>query len=273
MNAVQIVIALIVAVCIAGVGAVWAYQRHMVYRFSTDAATPEEVGLPGARVVTLASEDGQEIRAWIVPPRDGAPVILSFFGNFTSVGPSAVRMLPLLDRGYGMAMLVYRGSGGAPGTPSEAGFAADARALYDGLDGLMSDGIPPRRRVIHGYSLGTGVAVGLAAEREAAGLVLEAGFDRLCRFQEARTKGLPMCRLMWTERHDVIDRIGAIPMPVLFAHGGRDAAIPIAWAKALFAAAPEPKRFVTYPEGTHTDLMQSGLAEEMDGFIADVTAD
>ena len=90
------------------------------------------------------------------------------------------RLAPLMADGTGIVMLHYRGAGGMPGHPSEEAFARDARALYDQLDVLAGQIIPPNRRVLHGFSLGSGVAIRLASERPFAGLVLEAAIPRLC---------------------------------------------------------------------------------------------
>jgi fermentation-respiration switch protein FrsA (DUF1100 family) len=65
----------------------------------------------------------------------------------------------------------YRGYGGNPGSPSEQGFYADAAAALNFLD---EQGIAATRRVIYGESLGTGVAVHLAAQQDVAALILEA---------------------------------------------------------------------------------------------------
>ena len=247
---------------------VWAYQEYGIYKFDPTRMEPAEVGLPGVRVVRFRSEDGAEVSAWIAPPRAAMPVLLSFFGGFACVGPSAGRLKPLVDQGHGLAMLVYRGSSGDGGLPSEDNFARDARALYDQLDALLGQAVPADRRVIHGFSLGSSVAAGLAAERPAAGLILEASFDRCCRWYSMRLFRLPMCLLMWRERHDVIDKLAGVAVPKLFLHGAKDTAIPIDWAQKLYAAAVGEKRFVTYEQGDHADLVEHGALTEIAAFVA-----
>lgn len=246
---------------------VWAYQNWGIYEFDTTRAEPSQLGLANVRVVRFVSEDGFETSAWIAPPRDDRPVLLCFFGGFTSIGPSAARMQPLLDQGYGMAMLVYRSSSGEGGEPSEAAFTMDARALYDQLDSLLGLQVPANRRVLHGFSLGTSIAAGLAAERPAAGIVIEAGFDRCCRWHTLRMRRLPMCMLMWRERHDVVDKLQATTLPKLFLHGGRDDAVPVAWSRALHDAVPGTKRFVVFELGGHSDLPEHGAMAEVAMFL------
>lgn len=242
-------------------------QSTRIYRFDQTASTPTAAGLPTVRAVRFRGEDGHEVAAWIAPPAAGKPLLLSFCGNFTNVAGSAARLAPLLAQGHGLAMLVYRGSSGEGGVPSETTFAADARALYDQLDALLGVAVPPQRRVLHGFSLGSSVAAGLAKDRAAAGLVLEATFDRCCRYYTQRFH-LPMCWLMWRERHDVVDKLAGVTAPKLFLHGAKDQAVPEAWARDLFAACVGEKQFVSYPNGEHADLMQHGALDDMAKWMA-----
>ena len=261
------------AVVVAALGlfaAVAWIQATRIYGFDQTASTPTAAGLPTVRAVRFRSEDGAEVSAWVCPPQDGQPMLVSFFGGFACVGPSAARLQPVLAQGLGLAMLVYRSSSGDGGTPSEAAFAADARALWDQLDTLLGVVVPPRHRVLHGFSLGSSVAAGLAAERPAAGVVLEGSFDRCCRWFATRAFGLPMCRLMWRERHDVAQKLTGVTMPKLLLHGRLDDAIPLAWAQDLHAAAAEPKRLVVYERGGHTDLMQHGAGADLVAFARDL---
>lgn len=267
MNILQIGLAAALAAAL-GAGGIWAFQTWGIYSFDRTVRTPAEMGLADTRVVTFWSEDGAGIHAWIRPPAPGRPVILTFHGNASDIGHSMKRLTRLAEAGYGLVMMEYRGSGATEGPPGEARFAADARALYDALEGLMGEEIPAARRVLHGFSLGTGVGVRLAAERPFAAVVLEASFPSACLYYQTRLMGLPMCRLMWAERYDVIDRIGAVTAPKLFVHGGRDAAVPPDWGRALHDAAPGPKHFVLLEGGGHADLTSHGLIPAMRDFLA-----
>lgn len=178
-------------------GGVWAFQTYGIYRFDKTPQTPAAFGLTTTQVVTFLSEDGTPPQAWLAAPSIGRPIILSFFGNFSAIGPSMQRLAPLMADGTGIIMLQYRGAGGAAGWPSEEGFARDARALYDQLDGLTGQIIPQNRRVLHGFSLGVGVGSRLAAERSFGAVVLEASLPRACRYYEKRYLGFPFCALMW----------------------------------------------------------------------------
>jgi hypothetical protein len=260
-NGLIVLAALVILLVIAGfVGMHYFYGA--IYKFNQTADGPESYGLEDVREVTFTSEDGETVAAWIKPPESEAPVLFYFMGNFTSIGPSVGRLKPFLDKGFGLAALVYRGSSGKGGVPSEDAFAADSRALYDQLDILMEEEIPASRRIGYGYSLGSGIAVRLASERSLAALTLEAGYARFCDYFTDAYHGLPFCRLMSRERYDSIDRIIEINTPLLMLHGEQDTAIRMPTARRLFDAASEPKSFRTYMDGNHVNLADQGLIED-----------
>ncbi|WP_171133155.1 MULTISPECIES: alpha/beta hydrolase [unclassified Ruegeria] len=255
----------LVVLAIAVMAGVLYWSKYKIYRFSAEPARAE--AFEGVERVVFQASDGTELRAFAVPGLPDAPVLISFYGNFTGLMPSFRRLQPIIDQGIGVVMLEYRGSGDAPGIPSEANFTADAMALYDHLDTLIGRSTSPEQRFVHGYSLGVSPATALAAQRPVGGLIIEAGYDSLCRFQQKRLRGFPMCRLMWAERHDVIAHAPDLSAPILLAHGQKDRDIPVVWANLLYDALPEPKRQMIYPDGTHTNLMTQGLAEDIVTFI------
>jgi len=92
-------------------------------------------------------------------------------------------VLAYLERGFGVLLVGYRGYGGNPGEPTEAGLYDDGRAH---LDWLASQGLLPDDLVLYGESLGSAVATQLATERKAAALVLEAPFASVLLSARAR---------------------------------------------------------------------------------------
>ena len=249
MNGFQILLEGLALTALLLFGAIWAFQAYGVYRFTQSTKFPEEFSLSEVRVVDFTSEDGAPAQAWLATPKPEQRIVFSFHGNYAAIGPSLQRLAPLMADGTGIVMLQYRGAGGLPGHPSEENFARDARALYDQLDALAGQTIPPDRRVLHGFSLGVGVGSRLAAERSFAAVVLEASFPRACAYYQRRYRGFPFCTLMWAERYDIIDWIGKIDAPKLFVHGTLDVAVPLLWGRQLFTAASGPKTFVELPKG------------------------
>ena len=108
--------------------------------------------------------------------------------------------------------------------------------------------MPPQRIVVFGESLGSGVAVALAATHRIGGLVLEAPFTSAADIGAAAYWFLPV-RLLMKDPFRSDTRIGKVTAPLLVLHGARDGVVPIAHGERLFSLANEPKRFVRFAEG------------------------
>jgi fermentation-respiration switch protein FrsA (DUF1100 family) len=173
----------------------------------------------------------------------------------------------LSQRGYGLLAISYRGYPGSTGSPSETGLLTDGLAAFDWLS--ARDRSSPI--VILGRSLGTGVAVNTAAERDAAALVLISAYESILAQARDQYPYLPVAVLMKDSfRSDL--RIARVSEPKLFLHGDLDRTIPLSSGRALFGAAPEPKTFsVQYGHG-HNDIWTRALVEQVIAFADSAVA-
>ena len=241
----------------------YVFQRSLMYFPDPTHRTAAQSGLPQAQDVRLTTDDGETLNAWLVPPRDGKPVVIYFQGNAGGLNLRAGRFRWLTDDGTGLLALSYRGYGGSSGKPTEDGLIRDARAAYD----FVSATYPGQRIVPFGESLGSAVAVALAAERPVAGLILDAPFVSAAALGAAAYPFVPVRWLMKdTFRSDL--RIVRVKAPLLVMHGERDGVVPIASGERLFALAREPKRMVRFPQGRHVDLDDHGAEETVRAFLA-----
>jgi fermentation-respiration switch protein FrsA (DUF1100 family) len=222
------------------------------------ASYPE--GLWDARVLLRATDvwldtaDGVRIHAWWIP-RDGASwVTLHLHGNAGNITHRYPQFREILAAGSAILALDYRGYGKSHGRPTERGLYRDADAAYDYL---LKSGFRPDQIVVHGESLGTAVAVDLAARRPCAAVVLEAPFTSAK--DVARTVA-PVIGPMIVWGFDSRAKIGRIHAPVLFVHGDRDEVIPLRLGQRLFAAAHEPKSFWLVPGAGHNDICETAGA-------------
>jgi fermentation-respiration switch protein FrsA (DUF1100 family) len=260
---------LLIAV-VAGYGAVlvlaYMFQRALMYFPDTRRTPPAAAGFSQAEEVVLTSSDGEKLIAWVVAPRGDKPVVLYFQGNGGALDLRVPRFRALTADGTGLVALCYRGYGGSTGRPSEAGLIRDALAAYD----FATARYPARRLVLWGESLGTGVAVALAAEREVGGLILDAPFTSIADVGAAAYPFVPVRWLIKDAfRSDL--RIARVHAPIIVLHGERDRIVPIRFGERLFALANEPKRMVRFPNGTHVDLDDHGAADVVKPFIAEAT--
>src|SRR5262245_34460153 len=136
-------------------------QRSMLYVRTTERPMLNIATLePKREIVCINTPDGLPLRAWYFrPSQAGAPVVLYLHGNAGDIGNHIPWAKFLIDAGYGVLALEYRGYGGNPGSPTEAGLYDDARGAFAFL---KQQGIADSRVVLFGESLGTGLAGQLA---------------------------------------------------------------------------------------------------------------
>jgi pimeloyl-ACP methyl ester carboxylesterase len=236
----------------------------MMYFPDRTRTPPAVVGLSDAEELMLHTADGENVIIWHLPPRGDRPVLMYFHGNGGSLAARAERFTALTADGTGLVALSYRGYGGSTGSPTEEGLIADSAAAY----AFAAARYAPERIVLWGESLGTGVAVALAADRPVGRVVLEAPFTSAADVGAAVYWFLPVRPLIKDPfRSDL--RIGRIAAPLLFLHGERDRVVPIALGERLFGLANEPKQMVRFPDGGHNDLDVYGAQAVAQPFIAE----
>lgn len=261
---------LALGIAYAGVlGLLYVKQRDLLYPRNPARADVVVANLPGVEEVSLTAADGEKLIAWVVPPREGKPVLLFFHGNAGNFGGAGrqARFRALTQDGTGLFAVNYRGYGGSTGTPAEAGLEQDALAAYEaavarfGAEALIG----------YGESLGTGVVLKLATSKPLKAVVLEAPYMSTAAVAQQLYPYVPVGLLMHDQfRSDLaIDKVRG---PLLFLHGARDTLIPYSQGEALFALANAPKRFVRFPEGSHGNLVSQGSVPEIRRFLADVAA-
>lgn len=238
-------------------------RRAFIYPFDTTAAWTGD--LPGVLIREIERPDGTSLVAWAAEPEPGLPVIFFLMGNIGHLGYFDPKIRELRAYGYGIVALAYRGGGGAPGSPTEKGLKEDAVFLWDNMEQALRLRPPPEQRFIYGISLGTGIAVDLATQRQSAGVILEAPFTRLCKVAEAQLKVVPACQLMWDENYPIIDQVGEIAAPVLVLHGSDDSTIPVEMGEKV--AQKAGARLKIYPGGAHNDLRLFGSGEDIRAFV------
>jgi|SRR6185437_6011158 len=242
--------------------AMYVFQRTLMYFPDTRRASPAAAGLPQAEEVTLISADGEKLVAWYAAPRGDSPVILYFQGNAGGLDLRADRFRSLVEAGNGLLALCYRGYGGSTGKPSEAGLILDAKAVYD----FAAARFPAKRIVPFGESLGTGVAVALAAERSVGGLILDAPYTSIAEVGASVYWYAP-ARLLIEDSFRSDERIARVTAPLLVLHGEQDRIVPIKYGERLFSLAHEPKRFMRYPNGGHVNLDEFGAKDAVRQFL------
>lgn len=240
------------------------YMKQDALTFSADTSVvaPREVGVGNAEVVSFKTPDGETLNAWYTPPDGDVPIILFLHGKGGNISHRPNRYRYYTSQGFGVLFVDYRGYGGSTGNPSEQGLITDAETAYDWL---LARGHSPQRIVVVGESLGTGIAVKLAARRPVVAVALEASYSSLIDVAADRYWWLPV-RLLMKNPVDATIEVANFKVPMLFHHGDADETVPIQFGRKLFEAATGPKTFVVVPGGTHFIFTEKTFAREVEFF-------
>jgi uncharacterized protein len=240
----------LLVVVIALLTALWLLQRRLIY-FPDTAVPAAGSGLPGAVEITLRTEDGLALGAWHVTPTraDRGITVLIMPGNAGSRALRAPLARRLAAKGLAVLLLDYRGYGGNPGSPSEDGLIADARAARAYL---ADHGIPAQHMIYFGESIGAAVATRLATEQPPGGLVLRSPFTSLAAVGSRHYPLLPV-QLLLRDRFPVTELIGQVQVPTTVVYGAADSIVPPEQSAAVAAAAGGPVRVVEVMGAHHND--------------------
>ncbi len=221
------------------------FQRQLIYLPDASAPAPPD----DVEEVTLTATDGLQLTSWFLPVDAAVSTVLVTPGN---AGNRALR-LPLARglnaRGHAVLLLDYRGFGGNPGSPSEEGLRADARAARDHLDDRHD--VDSSTIAYLGESIGSGVASGLATEVPPAALVLRSPFPELADVARSAYPFLPV-RALLREHHPVAEHLESYDGPVLVVAGEDDSIVPPELSREVVEVADAELTMI--PGADHNDL-------------------
>jgi len=248
---------------LGGLAALFFLQRTFIFPIPETARTsPEVAGFPQAQEHTLTTDDGEKVIVWHVPAKPGHSVILYFHGNGDFLAGFFGRFRDIIAEGTGVVALSYRGYAGSSGRLSEQGLLQDAAAAY----AFTRARYGADKIVAWGFSLGSGVAVALAAEQPVAKLILEAPYTSIA---DLAASVFPIFPIRFVIRDPFFSdrRIARVKAPILIMHGAFYSTMPVVYGERLFALAHEPKQLVRFAEGGHNDLDDYGAVETAQRFI------
>jgi uncharacterized protein len=255
-----VLVAIVVCVALYAAVAIGLFvgQRKILFRCDAAEIDPATLGLK-AEILRLKTEDGESLLAWSILPAPGRPLILYFHGNAGGLDLRVERFRAMAEAGMGLMAIEYRGYASSTGSPSERGLKLDGEAAYAAA---IASGVAPERIVPLGESLGSGVAVALAARHKVGALVLDSPYSSIVDVAAATYWFVPVRALLRDPfRNDLL--IGSVKAPTLIVHGTKDGVVPIRFGEKLFALANPPKQFWRVEGAIHL-AMGERLAETLD---------
>jgi pimeloyl-ACP methyl ester carboxylesterase len=225
----------------------WAGQRALIYLPDRSAVPAAASFFPGGRDLTLRTEDGLDLGAWLIPPADprtarGITVLVAQ-GNGGNRAGRVPLASALAEKGFSVLLFDYRGYGGNPGSPTEEGLALDVKAARAAVTEPV---------IYFGESLGAAVVTRLAAADPPMGMVLRSPFSDLAAAGASNYPFLPVSLLL-RDRFPVVSTISGITVPMVVIYGSADSIVPAQQSREVAAAAGGPCELIEIPGADHND--------------------
>ncbi len=221
------------------------YQRNLMYH-------PDENNYFGDKLkvdikkVKIKTKDNIELLGWFHNKNlKDYKTILYFHGNAGQLENRIHKLNHFKDMEVNFLIIAWRGFSGNNGNPSEKGLYTDGESA---IEWLQNKGIEEKNIVVYGESLGTGIAIQIAQNRNFAGLVLETPFTSMVEAAKNFYPYIPVS-LILKDKYKNYEKVKNINIPVLVMHGEVDQIVPFWMGKKIFNLANEPK----YSYFTKTD--------------------
>lgn len=245
--------------------AIYRFQPRLIFLPTRKMrATPDQQGLTYEDVwLTIPKGDKVEsVHGWWIPSfNPNGKVLLYFHGKTLNISGHLRYAQNFHNLGFSLFLVDYRGYGRSEGNfPNEIQVYEDAELAWNYL--VQQRGIKPENIFFYGHSLGGAIALDLAVRNpQIAGLIMESSFSGI--YDMARHQLVyriyPLKKLVH-QLFDSLNKIKSLKVPILIIHGTKDELVPVWMGKALFEAAPEPKKLLLIPGGYHNNIL--GFAPE-----------
>jgi len=227
-------IKIILIICIVTAvytGVLYGIQDHLIYYPDTRYESPADVNMPQFKENPLVMRDGTQVMTWYYRGNPEKPAVLFLHGNAGEISYFAPHLRPLLEKGYTVLAMEYRGFGNTKGHIRQQVVMADAAEVFDFL---KKEGY--EKIVFYGYSLGSGYASALTSLRQADGLILTAPFYSLKTL--VAEKPIPFAKYVLKDDYLSYMYLRNFDRPAVVIHGKKDLLIPYHNGERLFVQIP-----------------------------------
>ncbi|MDO5103425.1 MAG: alpha/beta fold hydrolase [Lautropia sp.] len=218
-------------------------QRDLLYH------PQPRMPVPGTKLSSLLTPAGPvHVTVWPGSETSPAESVVLYLGGNAEDTAASVPALARAFPGHDIYALHYRGWGGSAGSPTEAALVADAIQWFDEV------GKRHASVTVIGRSLGSGIAVQLAAQRTVHRLVLVTPYDSVLSVVQRAFFLMPVSWLL-KDRYMSVEMAPKVSAPTLMVAAAEDNIIPPDHATALLNAfAPGIARMVLLPGVGHNDI-------------------
>jgi len=245
---------------------VFFFQRNLLYHPSVNNyIKDQEVKKPSEiEIVSITTRDKIDLIGWYYNKNiENSKTILFFHGNAGSLENRTYKLNHFKDLNLNFLIIAWRGFNGNSGKPNETGLYEDAESA---IRWLKTKGVEDKNIILYGESLGTGVAVEVAQNKNYAGVILESPFTSMVNMGKKYYPFFPVSFLL-KDKFESHKKINNISIPVLIMHGTVDNIVPYNMGKKMYELANEPKFFYSQEYGDHMIEYDEKLLSALKKFI------
>ena len=245
---------------------VFLFQGNLLYHPNTnnylkDQAEREPAGIEKVIIVT---KDKTNLIGWFYNrDLDKFKTILFFHGNAGSLENRTYKLNHFKNLNLNFLIIAWRGFSGNKGKPNEMGLYEDAKSA---VKWLSAKGIKEQNIILYGESLGSGVAVEIAQNKNYAGIILESPFTSMINMGKKYYPFFPI-KLLLKDKFENNKKIKKVSIPVLILHGKDDKIVPFVMGKKMYELANQPKFFYPQEYGDHMIDYNTELLTVLKKFI------
>ena len=245
---------------------VFLFQGNLLYHPTTDNYIQNQVEIEPAEIekVKIITKDKINLIGWFYNRNlEEFKTILFFHGNAGSLENRTYKLNHFKNLNLNFLIIAWRGFNGNKGKPNELGLYEDAESA---IRWLKMKGIDEKNIILYGESLGTGVAVEIAQNKNYAGVILESPFTSMVNMGKKYYPFFPV-NLLLKDKFESYKKIDNIFVPVLIMHGKVDKIVPYDMGKKMYELANEPKFFYSQEYGDHMIEYDEKLLSALKKFI------
>jgi len=229
---------------------VFFFQRNLLYHPSVNnylknqgSNQPNEI-----EKVNITTSDKIDLIGWFYnKDLEKSKTILFFHGNAGSLENRTYKLNHFKDLNVNFLIIAWRGFSGNKGKPNEKGLYEDGESA---IRWLKTKGIDEKNIILYGESLGTGVAIEIAQNKNYAGIILESPFTSMINMGKKYYPFFPV-RFLLKDKFESYKKLNNISVPILIMHGKVDKIVPYGMGKKMYELANEPKFFYSQEYGDH----------------------
>tara|TARA_Y100000590_G_scaffold339988_1_gene387667 strand:- start:13 stop:828 length:816 start_codon:yes stop_codon:yes gene_type:complete len=198
--------------------------------------------------VKIITKDKITLNGWFYFNTDSdSKTILLLHGNAGSLENRTYKLNHFKNLNLNFLIIAWRGFSGSKGKPNEKGLYEDAKSA---INWLKERGVKEKNIILYGESLGTGVAVEVAQNKNYGGIILESPFTSMVNMGKKYYPFFPV-KFLLKDKFESDKKINKINIPILIIHGKVDKIVPYKMGQKMYELANEPKYFYSQEYGDH----------------------